>query len=557
MKNERGIGKKLLELLNSKPVIGVLIFIMFSLASVFAADVIVQDGSLAVESDFNVSNVLFVNVTSGNVGIGTTGPVADLDISNPSGNTALRISIADANDWIINNTNGVLQIQRPGSPKVTFLDSGNVGIGTTSPRGLLHINSSTTNEGIGTLIVGGLEDQFIDNPYLFLNPIFIDNFNGDVTGWTTSSVTFTATANGTAIYDATAGDPSITTPTLSINGSENRIIAFKYRTLNTGTTDPITLQIFYSAAHGGSSESFSKAGVDLIADGNWHVVTLDMTAQTGGSNDWVTSTVTSIRLDFGGVAIDDFEFDWIAIGQPGPGFQRTDTDLYVDGRVGIGTTSPAGDLEVSDSSDSGGSASLVIDADSDKTATLYFYSAGAIKTAIYRPISSIDLVVWSLAVGNIMIFDQANGAVTKPKQPCFYAFNSVTDSDVTGAGTVVTIDFNSEVFDQGSDFSADTFTAPITGRYLLTAQIRAKDITSVADSFNMRIITSNRNIFHLTTDADNLPTVMTEDITVVADMDSGDTAFVSLVVSGIATNVVDIVGDTSSVVTFFSGCLLA
>ena len=56
MMKKRGMSKKLLELLNSKPVIGVLIFTILSLASVFAANVIVQDGSLEVESGLNISS---------------------------------------------------------------------------------------------------------------------------------------------------------------------------------------------------------------------------------------------------------------------------------------------------------------------------------------------------------------------------------------------------------------------------------------------------------------------------------------------------------------------
>ena len=61
---KREIGKKFLELLNSKPVIGALIFIMLSLVGVFAANVVVQNGALSVESNFNASNILFVNSTS-------------------------------------------------------------------------------------------------------------------------------------------------------------------------------------------------------------------------------------------------------------------------------------------------------------------------------------------------------------------------------------------------------------------------------------------------------------------------------------------------------------
>ncbi len=65
----------------------------------------------------------------------------------------------------------------------------------------------------------------------------------------------------------------------------------------------------------------------------------------------------------------------------------------------------------------------------------------------------------------------SDGAVTKPSNPAFLARNSVTDSNVTGNGTEVTIDFDTEVFDQGGDFASDTFTAPVTGRYQLNVSL--------------------------------------------------------------------------------------
>src|SRR3989344_6949615 len=70
--------------LNTKPVIGVLIFVMLSFAMVFAGNVIVKEGSLTVENNFNSSNVFFINQTTGKVGIGINNPRALLDISTGS-----------------------------------------------------------------------------------------------------------------------------------------------------------------------------------------------------------------------------------------------------------------------------------------------------------------------------------------------------------------------------------------------------------------------------------------------------------------------------------------
>jgi len=64
MKRKRGMGR-FLDILNSKPVIGVLIFIMLSLATVLAGNVIVKEGSLSLDNNLNSSGVLYVNGTSG------------------------------------------------------------------------------------------------------------------------------------------------------------------------------------------------------------------------------------------------------------------------------------------------------------------------------------------------------------------------------------------------------------------------------------------------------------------------------------------------------------
>ncbi len=44
--------------------------------------------------------------------------------------------------------------------------------------------------------------------------------------------------------------------------------------------------------------------------------------------------------------------------------------------------------------------------------------------------------------------------IEAPSRSAFLAYNSVTDSDVTGNGTVVTVEFDTEVFDLGADFCA-------------------------------------------------------------------------------------------------------
>lgn len=61
------------------------------------------------------------------------------------------------------------------------------------------------------------------------------------------------------------------------------------------------------------------------------------------------------------------------------------------------------------------------------------------------------------------------GAMKSSGQPGFLATNSVADAAQADAATV---DFNNEVYDELGNFASDTFTAPITGRYLLATNVR-------------------------------------------------------------------------------------
>ena len=148
----------------------------------------------------------------------------------------------------------------------------------------------------------------------------------------------------------------------------------------------------------------------------------------------------------------------------------------------------------------------------------------------------------------------SDGAVTKPSNPAFLARNSSTDSNVTGNGTEVTIDFDTEVFDQGDDFASDTFTAPVTGRYQLNVSCEVSGVTSSHTIGQLQIKTSNRTIM-----ADQNDTFQSAGSngqcmyhgSFLADMDAGDTVTCTMTVHN-GSQVVDIAAQNN---THFSGFL--
>ena len=122
----------------------------------------------------------------------------------------------------------------------------------------------------------------------------------------------------------------------------------------------------------------------------------------------------------------------------------------------------------------------------------------------------------------------ADGAVTKPYQPAFSATRSGSDVSFN-ANTTTVIPFQSEIFDQNADYNASNyhFTAPVTGKYQFNLIVRLNDIDESTDYYILYIRTSNRNYYHIIDSGcfDLDPNYYTMQVTVLADMDSGDQAW--------------------------------
>ena len=159
----------------------------------------------------------------------------------------------------------------------------------------------------------------------------------------------------------------------------------------------------------------------------------------------------------------------------------------------------------------------------------------------------------ALGTTTSMFFD-VNGIITKPLQPAFQAVPASEQANLalTGGGAV-TIVFGTERFDNNGDFASNTFTAPVTGKYILTVMLRLKNIDMDAGFYSVRLVTSNK-MYSLI----NTVTGLDEDIsfyslcnTQVVDMDASDTAIVSVSTAASGAAQTDV--DTDS---YFSGYLL-
>src|SRR5574338_44990 len=148
------------------------------------------------------------------------------------------------------------------------------------------------------------------------------------------------------------------------------------------------------------------------------------------------------------------------------------------------------------------------------------------------------------------------GEINYPLQPCFLATNSTPRSNVTGDGTNYTLIFDTERFDQNSDWDGtSTFTAPVTGRYYFGATALFQQVISTMTSV-MLIVTSNKTYvfgnYPGLIAAGNFPI----SASIIADLDAADTAQFQVIVGG-GTKVVDISGDATDIRTWLSGYLVA
>ena len=144
------------------------------------------------------------------------------------------------------------------------------------------------------------------------------------------------------------------------------------------------------------------------------------------------------------------------------------------------------------------------------------------------------------------------GIITKPLQPAFLVQPASAQNNFGADGNNDTIAFGTERFDNNADFASNTFTAPVTGKYMLCANLYLINLDSVDLYYQLTLFTSNRNYFYAYdgSSADSDPNRHTFQINVIADMDASDTATVGVLQSG-GTAQTDI-----AVESYFSGALI-
>jgi len=138
----------------------------------------------------------------------------------------------------------------------------------------------------------------------------------------------------------------------------------------------------------------------------------------------------------------------------------------------------------------------------------------------------------------------------------FLAYNSsASTANVTGDGTVYTVVLDTELFDQGNNFSANTFTAPTTGLYAFQVYIKAEGLIAGAFVPSCAVVTTAHTYSFFSFTGTGSATPRGIGGSVLANMTAGDTATFTFTVSGV-TKIVGFNGGATPILTFMSGYLV-
>ena len=156
-----------------------------------------------------------------------------------------------------------------------------------------------------------------------VTPFLFWNFYNSLNAFVTVNTSYTLNA-GSITLTSTSIDPMFRTPTISLNGSIYTKVQIKIKRISGSAWDG---SLFYTTSARGT-EGGANVGcmVEPSWDGTYKIIEVDMAAITNGGTvapDWVGSTITMLRFDFGNTASDVFEVASISIGNYDVGVQIT------------------------------------------------------------------------------------------------------------------------------------------------------------------------------------------------------------------------------------------
>jgi hypothetical protein len=302
-------------------------------------------GAASDGSDFEIYNAsgtvsMTILKASNNVGIGTTAPQALLHISGAT-SPGVMISDTDAGADVKNyefyTESGKAYIRRLTDafsgydPTITF-DSGNVGIGTTTPSGTLDVRG-VTYLGNQTAIGGGGTNQWhvLQGTGLYDGASNYGNYGGFIlsanNGFTAAARRWLVTNSlGATSFAIISSVDSATNPSLGTNGAitsgDARLVLTYDGYVGIGTTGPVQMLQVHGAKGLPASSGTTQNGLMRFSN-TTDTVVLDIGTDDSDSGPWIQVTNSADLSNYFPLLL-----------QPN------------GGNVGIGTTSPGSKLDI-------------------------------------------------------------------------------------------------------------------------------------------------------------------------------------------------------------------
>lgn len=144
------------------------------------------------------------------------------------------------------------------------------------------------------------------------------DFQGDALGWTGTNVTLSTTPDALHVVTDT-NDGQLFSPSFSLDGSAfDKVIVRMTRTQNIGSDFWEFPTLYYTTTNDGISVDRRKGANRRFVDGVATTFVFDMADLDAGDDHWRTSTITGLRFDPTFTTGDQFDIDWIGIGQVAP-----------------------------------------------------------------------------------------------------------------------------------------------------------------------------------------------------------------------------------------------
>lgn len=164
--------------------------------------------------------------------------------------------------------------------------------------------------------ISSLSVQLGDGLTLDPAPNGVFDFNNSLEGWGGYQLLLSL---GTTFVRASASsyDPQLVSPLSHWDGAQYSLVSARIRRV-AGSSWQGT--VYYWNDNHGFDAMYQKT-IPLpenFNEGDWHVLTWDMSNLTFGANDWVSGIVYHVRFDFGSTADDIFDVDWIVVGRYSP-----------------------------------------------------------------------------------------------------------------------------------------------------------------------------------------------------------------------------------------------